>query len=97
LACAALALTLVTVVLGVRVRSLQDSVESGRLSLVKAQTFATIDNNLIQLLANTAAQKNDTQLRALLAANGVTFQDQAAAPASSAAPSDSSVAKAPTP
>jgi hypothetical protein len=68
-------------------RSLQDKINAGRQDLVKAQTFATIDNNVIQLIAKQAAEKNDTALKALLLRNGITFSlngPAAAAPAANA-------------
>ena len=76
LALLALALAILFAVEGVLNRSLQDKVEAGRAALQRAQTFANLDNGLIQVLAKTAADKNDPELRALLAQNGVTFQVQ---------------------
>lgn len=65
-------------------RSLQDKVNAERADLVKAQTLASLDNSLVQLLAKTAAEKNDGALQALLARNGVTFHvEPNAAPAHS--------------
>lgn len=54
-------------------RALQDKVNAGRAALAKAQTLAQLDNGLVQLLAKTAAEKNDTAIQSLLAQNGVTF------------------------
>lgn len=72
---------------GVQNRALQDKVEVGHTALVRSQTFTNLDNGLIQLVAKTAAEKNDAELRALLAQNGVTFKLQpGAAPAPSTGP-----------
>jgi hypothetical protein len=86
----ALILALVIVFEGVQNRSLQDKVNAGHSELAKAQALANLDNNLIQLLAKTAADKNDGALQGLLARNGVTFRTDSAhaAPAAPAAPSD---------
>jgi hypothetical protein len=78
------AVTLVLAVIifyeGVQARGLQDRVNAGHASLVKAQTFANLDNGVIQLIAKTAAEKNDADLRGLLASNGVTFHVQPPGP-----------------
>lgn len=69
-----LILAIALVVLGAQNRSLQDQVAAGRQQLARAQTFAGLDNSLVQLLAKTAAEKNDAALKDLLAHNGVTFK-----------------------
>lgn len=76
-------------------RSLQDKVNGERTALAKAQTLAQLDNGLVQLLAKTAAEKNDTAIQALLAQNGITFRvDPNAAGAHAAAEAPSSTAPA---
>ena len=60
-------------------RDLQNQVSAGQAQLAKAQTLANVDNSLIQLLAKSAAENNDTALRDLLARNGVTFKANAVA------------------
>lgn len=67
-------LAIALVALGVQNRALQDQVAAGRQQLARAQTFAGLDNSLVQLLAKTAAEKNDAALKDLLAHNGVTFK-----------------------
>lgn len=61
----------------------------GQAQLAKAQALTTLDGNLVQLLAKAAAEQNDSDIRGLLARNGVTFRtnpgDAAAAPAPGAA------------
>jgi hypothetical protein len=84
LATVALVLAVAVFYEGVQMRALQDRVNAEHADLVKAQTFANLDNGVVQLIAKTAADKNDADLRALLASNGVTFRVQpgaAAAPA----------------
>ena len=59
----------------VRIRPLQAK-------LARARTFLQVDNALVQLLARTAADKDDAALRDVLARNGVTFRrTEGAAPA----------------
>ena len=55
-------------------RTLEQSVESDRAAMTKGQALANINNGLIRLMAKTAAEKNDAELRDLLARNGVTFK-----------------------
>jgi hypothetical protein len=80
----ALILALASVVLSVQIRNLQDHVESQRADLMKAQAVAQVDNSVIQLLARTAVEKNDPQIRALLATVGVTLGTQPPPPAAAA-------------
>lgn len=61
-----------------RNRALQAEVTAGQAVQERGQTFANVNNSLIQLLAKSAAEKNDGALRDLLARNGVTFQLNAA-------------------
>lgn len=70
----ALLLAIVSVVQSARNRMLQAEVTEGQVKLAKAQTMANLDNSLVQLMAKTAADKNDSALRDLLARNGVTFK-----------------------
>jgi hypothetical protein len=71
-------LTLVLAILNVagaqRNRALQADVNTAQAALQRGQAFANVNNSLIQLLAKTAAERNDPALRDLLARNGVTFQ-----------------------
>lgn len=84
LAILALILAVLSVAGAQRNRSLQSEVEAGQQALVRGQTFANVNNSLIQLLAKTAAERNDQALRDLLARNGITYQ--VSAPAQPAAP-----------
>jgi 3-methyladenine DNA glycosylase Mpg len=70
----ALILAIASVVQSARNRTLQVQVAEGQAKLAKAQTMANLDNSLVQLMAKTAADKNDGALRDLLARNGVTFK-----------------------
>jgi cell division protein FtsB len=70
----ALLLAIVTVVQSVRNRTLQAQVADGQAKLAKAQAMANLDNSLVQLMAKTAADKDDRAIRDLLARNGVTFK-----------------------
>lgn len=82
LALLALVLALLLTVEGIQTRSLQDRVNAGRADLIRAQTLATVDGGVIQLLAKTSVEKNDPELSALLARNGVTLRTRpATAPA----------------
>lgn len=55
-------------------RSLQSDVGALQTQLARSRTFLQVDNALVQLLARTAAEKDDGAIRALLARNGVTFR-----------------------
>jgi hypothetical protein len=70
----ALILAILSVVQSARNRMLQTDVAAGQVKLAKAQTLANLDNSLVQLMAKTAADKDDGALRDLLARNGVTFK-----------------------
>jgi hypothetical protein len=70
----ALILAILSVVQSARNRSLQAQVAEGQAKLAKAQTMANLDTSLVQLMAKTAADKNDGAIRDLLARNGVTFK-----------------------
>lgn len=83
LAALALVLALASVVFSVQIRGLQDHIEGGRADLIKAQAFANVDNSVIQLLAKTAVEKNDPNIRALLTSVGVTIHAPAEAPPAS--------------
>ena len=61
-------------------RELQEQAAATQTKLAKAQTFANLDNSLIQLLAKTAADTHDAELRDLLAKNGITFQARPSGP-----------------
>ena len=58
-------------------RGLQKTVSQNETRLARANTFANLDNGLIQLTAKTAVDTNDAALTALLARNGVTFRKTA--------------------
>lgn len=74
-------------------RALQTELATNQQKLAKAQTVATLDNNLVQLLAKAAVDNNDAALRDLLATNGVTLKQGAApgAPSPALAPSPAPV------
>lgn len=59
-------------------RELQKTVSQNQARLARANTFANLDNGLIQLIAKSAVDNNDAALTALLAQNGVTFRRNAA-------------------
>ena len=84
----ALVLAVFSVVQSGANRDLQETASANQAQLQKAQTLATIDNNLVQLLAKAAAEGNDSDIRALLARNGVTFRTRSADPAPLAAPTN---------
>ena len=70
----ALVLALLNVAAAQRNRALQAEVAERQTALQRGQTFANVNNSLIQLLAKAAVERNDTAVRDLLARNGVTFQ-----------------------
>ena len=82
----ALVLAVVSVVQSGANQDLQETASANQAQLQKAQTLATVDNNLVQLLAKAAAEGNDSDIRALLAQNGVTFRTRPASAAPTAAP-----------
>ncbi|MBV8593380.1 MAG: hypothetical protein JOZ27_03650 [Caulobacteraceae bacterium] len=69
----ALLLAIGTVVQADANRKLQKEATTGQAQIAKAQTFANVDNAVIQLTAKSAADNNDPALRDLLARNGVIF------------------------
>ena len=77
----AIVAALLLVTLGVLNRSLQAEAAAGQAKIAAAQTAATVNNNLIRLLAKAAAEKGDERIRDLLARNGITYR-----PATPAAP-----------
>lgn len=68
-----LLLALISVVQVNSNRNLQKAFAEGQASIAKAQTLANLDNSLIQLVAKSAVENRDAELRNLLARNGVTF------------------------
>lgn len=50
------------------------ALEGKRPELARLQRVATINNGLVQLIVKAAVERDDASLRALLAANGVTFK-----------------------
>lgn len=74
---AAIVLAVLNVTGAQRNRALQAEIEAQQAAVQRGQTFANLNNSLIQLLARTAAEQNDPALRTLLSDNGVTFQVQA--------------------
>jgi hypothetical protein len=48
--------------------------DSQRTEAARLQRIAGLNDGLVKLLVKAAAEGNDAELRALLAANGVTFQ-----------------------
>jgi hypothetical protein len=81
----ALVLAVLNVAGAQRNRGLQAVVDTAQAAVQRGQAFANVNNSLIQLLAKTAAERNDPALRELLARNGVTFQ-VSGAPAAAPAP-----------
>lgn len=82
----ALILALLNVAGAQRNRDLQGKVDAAQPALQRGQTFANVNNSLIQLLAKAAAERNDPAIRELLARNGVTFKLSAAPAGPAAAP-----------
>lgn len=78
-----LAAALMLVVTGALNLSLQAEVNAGQAKVANAQAAANVNATLIRLLAKSAAETNDAQLRTLLANNGITFRS-ASAPAAAA-------------
>lgn len=76
----ALALALVTAWQSWSNRSLQAELTAGQEQLTRAQTLASLDNNLIQLMAKAAVENNDGAMRDLLGRNGVTLKAGATPP-----------------
>ena len=70
----ALILAVVSVVQTGTNQDLQATASAHQAQLQKAQTLVTVDTNLVQLLAKAAADSNDSDIRGLLARNGVTFR-----------------------
>jgi len=67
-------------------RGLQQTLAANQEKVAKAQAAATLDNNLVQLLAKSAVDDKDGALRELLRVNGVTLKQEAAAPKPQATP-----------
>jgi hypothetical protein len=82
---AALVLAVLIVMQSGENRDLQGKVEATQAQLAKSATFANLDNSLIQLLAKAAVDTNDTAIRDLLGANGVTIQSKSPTPPTGAA------------
>lgn len=59
-------------------RGLQQTLAGNQEKMAKAQAAATLDNNLVQLLAKAAIDDKDNAIRELLSANGVTLKPNAA-------------------
>lgn len=78
---AVLLLVIATVAFASHNRGLQDTVSAGQATLAKAQTAANLDNTLIRMLTSAAVERDDADIKALLAANGVTYRQTAAATA----------------
>ncbi len=57
-----------------QVRTLTNETAKLSADVSRGATLAQLNSNLIQLMARTAAERNDAQLRSLLQANGVTFK-----------------------
>ncbi len=70
----AIVLAVALVVTGSMNRSMQARVAAGQAKIANAQAAANVNNNLIRMLAKSAAETGDAQLRTLLAQNGITFQ-----------------------
>lgn len=70
----ALLLAVVTVIQSSANADLQVTAAQQQAQLAKAQALTTLDNNLVQMLAKAAAEQSDSDIRGLLARNGVTFR-----------------------
>lgn len=77
---------IVLVVMGAMNRSLQTDIAAGQAKLATVQASANVNNTLIRLLAKSAAETGDPQIRALLARNGITYQSAPTAGAPTPAP-----------
>lgn len=62
-------------------RHLQEQVNLRAAQIQAGNTFAQVFQGLVQVLAKTAIDKKDQQLRALLTENGFKFNDAAGKPA----------------
>ena len=82
----ALLAALVLVVTSMLNRSLQAQVAAGQAKIANAQAAANVNNGLIRLLAKSAAETGDPQIRTLLAQNGITYQPTAGAGAAAVPP-----------
>ena len=82
------ALALVLLVLNVSFingnRAMQDEVNQRQLVINRGQTLSQVNQNLVQALANVAVKDSDTQVRDLLAAQGITLKPNAGANAAAA-------------
>ena len=81
-----LVLVIVSVVMAGRNRGLQEQVATGQQRLASAQTAANLDNTLIRLLTTAAVEHDDAAIKALLAANGITYRQNTATPAAAPTP-----------
>lgn len=76
-----LALLIANVALIESNRHLQDNVNQRQADINKGTTLASLNQGLIQALAEAAVTNNDTAAKDLLAAQGITIKPNAAAPA----------------
>ena len=67
-------------------RDLQQVAATNQARIDRANSFANLDNSLIQLTAKSAADDNDPALTKLLSDNGVTFRKAPGAPGSGVKP-----------
>jgi len=81
----ALCLVIFDLVLYLDVRALRAELAERQRTITEGVQLVRLNNELIQLVANTAASSKDAELQALLAANGITYQvnPPAAPPAAS--------------
>ncbi|QXQ07484.1 hypothetical protein KX816_05515 [Sphingosinicellaceae bacterium] len=70
----ALALSVATVLQASSNGDLQAAAVQGQAQVAKGRALASVDNELVGLLAKAAAENHDDSIRALLAQNGVTFR-----------------------
>jgi hypothetical protein len=82
-----LLLVIATVFVAGNNRGLQQQAAEGQAKLASAQAAGNVNATLIRMLATAAADHNDADIKALLTANGITYQ-QGAKPATAAAPAD---------
>ena len=67
-------------------RDLQQTAAANQTRIDRANTFANLDNGLIQLVAKSAVDDDDAALTKLLSDNGITFRKTPAASGQGAKP-----------
>ena len=82
----ALLLSIVTVGFAIANASLQRTATAGQAKAASAQAAANVNASLIRLLAKSAAENHDPDLKTLLAQNGITFKETPGATPAAPAP-----------